>query len=155
MEGFEYRDLGRQDLKGFATPMTVYQVGPRDVTRLEARGAVQTAFIGRHEEMAIFTDRWARARAAQGQVVELAGPAGIGKSRIVTEAAEQLSPAAGPAPPPVIFQCSPYHANTPLYPVVRYVLRRAGINADDTSERRRQEARAICNRQPALPAKPP
>ena len=43
-ERFEYRDLGWRDLKGFATPMSVYQViGQREVTRLEARGAARTS----------------------------------------------------------------------------------------------------------------
>jgi class 3 adenylate cyclase len=138
MEGFEYRDLGRQDLKGFAAPVTVYQVvGPRDVTRLEARGTLHTSFVGRHEEMAIFADRWKRACTAQGQLVVLAGPAGIGKSRIVAEAAERLRQLDGALPLPVILQCSPYHANTPLYPVVRHLLRRAAINSEDGPETRR------------------
>ena len=46
--------------------------------------------------------------------------------------------------------CSPYHANTPLYPVVRHVLRRAGINADDTRETRRLKlARFMADTGPA------
>jgi class 3 adenylate cyclase len=138
MEGFDYRDLGRQSLKGFAAPIPVYQVvGPRDVTRLEARGSLHTAFVGRHEEMAVFADRWKRALAGTGQVVVLVGPAGIGKSRTVAEAAERLRQTDGSASQPIVLQCSPYHANTPLYPVMRHLLRRSGIAADDGAEERR------------------
>lgn len=135
MESFEYRDLGKQTLKGFGAPLTVYQaMHPRDVTRLEARGPLQTSFVGRHEEAAIFADRWKRAVAGQGQLVALIGPAGIGKSRIVSEALERVRQGndlvEGTAAP-VVLQCSPYHANTPLHPVVRHLLRRADIGADD------------------------
>ena len=61
-ERFEYRDLGQRELKGFATPMSVYQViGQREVTRLEARGAARTPFVDREDEIAILLDRWRRA----------------------------------------------------------------------------------------------
>jgi class 3 adenylate cyclase len=131
-ESFEYRDLGKHNLKGFETPISVYQVtGQRDVTRLEARGPVQTSFVARQEETAIFADRWKRALAASGQVVALVGPAGVGKSRIVGEAAERVRLQNPSLPPPVVLQCSPYHANTPLYPIVRHLIRRADIDGGD------------------------
>jgi len=47
-EAFAYRDLGRQKLKGFETPMTVYEiVSERDVSRLEARSVAPTPFVNR------------------------------------------------------------------------------------------------------------
>ena len=139
-ESFEYRDLGKQNLKGFATPISIYQVtGQRDVTRLEARGPVLTSFVGRHEETAIFADRWKRALAGNGQVVALVGAAGVGKSRIVGEAVERIRRLDPSLPSPVMLQCSPYHANTPLYPVVRYLTRRADIDGGDAPAAKREK----------------
>jgi class 3 adenylate cyclase len=156
MEGFDYRDLGGQSLKGFAAPVPVYQViGPRDVTRLEARGSIHTPFVGRHEEAAIFTNRWKHALAGAGQFLMLIGPAGIGKSRVVAEAIERIREASGSAVAPIILQCSPYHANTPLHPVVRYLLRRAGIESADPSDARRAKiARVLAEAGRALDPDP-
>jgi class 3 adenylate cyclase/tetratricopeptide (TPR) repeat protein len=133
LEGFEYRDMGRRDLKGFPSPMAVYQVtGQRELTRLEARGDSLTSFVGRQEEIAILLDRWRRAVAQNGQVVALVGPAGIGKSRIVAEAIDRIRQQNEAAPPAVVLQCSPYHLNMPFYPIVRYLTRLADINAQDS-----------------------
>ena len=132
-ERFEYRDLGRRELRGFATPMSVYQViGQREVTRLEARGAARTPFVDREGQTAILLDRWRRAASRNGQVVALVGQGGVGKSRLVVEAVERIRQQGASAPTPVILQFSPYHSNAPLYPVVRYLLRLANIVAEDS-----------------------
>jgi class 3 adenylate cyclase len=131
-ERFEYRGLGKRELKGFMRPMSVYRViGQREISRLEARGAALTPFVGRHKEIAILLDRWALAAAHSGQVVALVGQGGIGKSRIVAEAAGKIRRQSTSAPAPVVLQYSPYYSNAPLYPVVRYLLRLTGIEADD------------------------
>jgi class 3 adenylate cyclase len=131
-ERFEYRDLGKRELKGFMTPISVYQViGQREVTRLEARGAALTPFVGRDEEITLLLDRWERAASQNGQVVALVGQGGIGKSRIAAEATERIKERSASAPAPVILQYSPYHLNAPLYPVVRYLARLANIGTED------------------------
>jgi tetratricopeptide (TPR) repeat protein len=131
-ERFEYRDLGKCDLKGFVTPISVYQVtGQREVTRLEARGAALTPFVGREEEIALLLDRWQRAASKEGQVVVLVGQGGVGKSRIAAEATARIKLQSASAPAPVVLQYSPYHSNAPLYPVVRHLVRLANIGLDD------------------------
>lgn len=137
---FEYRDLGRHELKGFDTPISVYEVtGLRDITRLEARGPVLTSFVGRYEELAIFADRWNRARTGNGHVVALVGPAGVGKSRIAGEAVDRIRGSDPALPFPVILQCSPYHASTPLFPITRYLARRAGIDGSEARGIKREK----------------
>ena len=106
-ERFEYRDLGKRELKGFVTPTAAYQVtGERDVTRLESRGTARTPFVNREDETALLLDRWHRASCQNGQVVALFGQGGVGKSRIVVEAIERVRQQG--APPPVVLQFSPY-----------------------------------------------
>ena len=140
-ERFEYRDLGNCDLKGFAKPAPVYQViGERAVSRLEARSPAPTSFVARQTELETLLKRWASAASGHGQVVIISGEAGVGKSRIVAElyarirCADDRSGAEG-APSRLIFQCSPYHANTPLHPVTRQLEWLAGIGRLDGTER--------------------
>lgn len=133
MESFEYLDLGSHDLKGFATPVSAYQViGQRQITRLQARGGTSTSFVGRSDEIALLLDGWRRATAQSGQAVALVGPAGIGKSRIVAEAVERVGRQDASAPAAVILQCSPYYSNVPLYPIVHHLARLTEIDAQDS-----------------------
>ncbi|MBP6778221.1 MAG: AAA family ATPase, partial [Piscinibacter sp.] len=67
------------------------------------------------------------------QVVLLSGEAGIGKSRIVQTLRERL---AGEPHATVLMQCSPYHRNSALYPLVQYFEHRAGIAPADSPEAR-------------------
>jgi class 3 adenylate cyclase/tetratricopeptide (TPR) repeat protein len=85
---FETRPLGLIHLKGKAEPVAAWEVvaGREAVTRLEveaARGL--TPFVGREPELNALLEAFARAQAGQGQVVFLAGDAGIGKSRLLLE----------------------------------------------------------------------
>ena len=78
--------MGEQPLRGLAQPLRVYRVlRPSGVqSRLEvaaARGL--TPLVGREPEVGLLVERWARVKAGMGQVVVLAGEAGIGKSRLV------------------------------------------------------------------------
>src|SRR5262249_45648390 len=83
---FECQDLGAQTLRGVAEPNTVYRVLRESGahSRLDiasARGL--TPLVGREQEVGLLFERWAQAKAGQGQVVLLTGDAGIGKSRLV------------------------------------------------------------------------
>jgi class 3 adenylate cyclase/tetratricopeptide (TPR) repeat protein len=135
-ESFEYRDLGPRDLKGFPKPVSIYQViSERSVSRLEARSAVLPPFVGRQKELATLLDCWARALSGNGQVVIISGEAGIGKSRLASEVFARIQftdrQSDGDTPSLLTFQCSPYHTNTPLYPIVRQLERLAGIGPSD------------------------
>jgi DNA-binding NtrC family response regulator/class 3 adenylate cyclase/tetratricopeptide (TPR) repeat protein len=91
---FTCEALGAPSLRGLAPPLPVYRVlrpsGVQD--RLEvaaARGL--TPLVGRSEEVGLLAERWARVTAGMGQVVVLAGEAGIGKSRLVQELKDHLA----------------------------------------------------------------
>jgi class 3 adenylate cyclase/DNA-binding winged helix-turn-helix (wHTH) protein/tetratricopeptide (TPR) repeat protein len=127
---FTCEALGEQALRGRAQPLRVYRVlGTSGLqSRLEvaaARGL--TPLVGRAPEVALLVERWARVKAGMGQVVVLAGEAGIGKSRLVQVLKDHV---AGEAHTWVECRGSPYYQHTALYPVIdlfqRWLLWRPG-----------------------------
>jgi transcriptional regulator with AAA-type ATPase domain len=91
---FELDDLGPQRLKGFAAPLAARRVcaESRVEGRFEAlRGRQLTPLIGRQHELGFLLERWSWAKQGDGQVVLLAGEAGIGKSRLARALGERLA----------------------------------------------------------------
>ena len=80
--------------------------------------------MGRDQETSLLFERWQRINEGMGQVVLLSGDAGIGKSRLVKILEKHVAkdPQAWLTP----CQCSAYHQNSALYPVIdlleRFVL---------------------------------
>lgn len=131
---FEARDLGPHALKGMPAPLAVYSVlGERTVeTRFQARrGSHVPAMVGREGDLALLADRWRRAAGGEGQVVLLTGEAGIGKSRLLRALEDML---AGIAHTRISNQCSPYHADSALHPMIQQLTRAAGISAADAAD---------------------
>jgi len=125
---FACQPLGTPPLKGLPQPLAVYCVLYERMarSRLEAVGSTGwTPLVGREQESEQLRERWAQVKEGVGQVVLLSGEAGIGKSRLVQVLKEQVAtePQAWLTP----CQCSPYHQNTALYPLIdlleRVVLR--------------------------------
>ena len=80
-------------------------------------GPALAPMVGRDQELALLLERWRQAKAGEGQGVLLVGEAGIGKSRIVQRARSTRS-----ADEPHVrlrYQCSPYHADSALWPVIQ------------------------------------
>src|SRR2546422_2597553 len=104
--------------------LEVYQVMHESMarSRLEADGRTGlTPLVGREQEVALLRERWAQVKDGQGQVVLLSGEAGIGKSRLVHVLTEHV--AAEPQAWLTPCQCSPYHQNTALYPLIELLER--------------------------------
>jgi predicted ATPase len=86
-------------------------------SRLEAAGSTGlTPLVGREQEVQLLLERWSQVKDGSGQVVLLSGEAGIGKSRLVQVLQAQV--AAEPQAWLTPCQCSPYHHNTALYPMI-------------------------------------
>ena len=130
---FDYQSLGEQTLKGFANPVQVWRVlrEAAVASRFAAgHGARTGPFIGRVQEIGLLLDRWQLAKECEGQVVFLSGEPGMGKSRIVDALFERI------VDDPyyhVICQCSPYHTNSALHPVIRQFERSAGFTMEDSA----------------------
>ena len=128
IEGFfACHELENLVLKGFSQPMDVCQIDQVSTARirLDPLTAGLTPIVGREQETGLLFERWQRINEGMGQVVLLSGDAGIGKSRLVKVLEEHVAqnPQAWLTP----CQCSAYHQNSALYPVIdlleRFVLK--------------------------------
>jgi class 3 adenylate cyclase len=142
---FDYEDLGAMDLKGFAASVPVWQVlRPSQLeSRFEAlRASAMTPLVGREEELDLLLRRWRRAAAGEGQVVLLAGEAGIGKSRLTAALRERLEEEPHTR---LRYFCSPNHQDSALHPFIAQLERAAGFTHDDGPETRLDKMEA-CRR---------
>jgi predicted ATPase/class 3 adenylate cyclase len=121
---FACQPLGTPLLKGLAQPLAVYRVLYESMARSRLEAASSTGWtplVGREQEIRVLLERWAQVKDGLGQVVLLSGEAGIGKSRLVQVLQEHV--AAEPQAWLTPCQCSPYHQNTALYPLIELLER--------------------------------
>jgi tetratricopeptide (TPR) repeat protein len=140
---FELERTGEHELKGFSRAVPVWRV--RCEASVESRfAAIRTGrnlpLIGRAHEMGLILERWGLARQGEGQIVTVIGEAGIGKSRSIEALQEAI---AGEPHARVNLQCSPYHSDSALYPVIQYLGRAAGFAATDTPGARIEKLRVL------------
>jgi class 3 adenylate cyclase len=143
---FELRNLGPRNLKGIAEPVVAYAVvGARSLeSRFEAHRAGRVAaMVGRDDELALLEKRWRQAAAGSGHLTLLTGEAGIGKSRIVRALQDPLA-----AEPHVrlTYQCSPYHSDSALFPVIEQLTRATGLRQGDSAEAKLDRLEALLAR---------
>ncbi len=84
---FETLDLGEIPVKGHA-PVRAFEILRTRGRRSRLDVAVErglTPLVGRSRELGVLTDLFAQVKTGRGQVVFLAGDAGIGKSRLLLE----------------------------------------------------------------------
>src|SRR5262245_40394314 len=140
---FRLRDLGGHEVKGIAEPVAAWAVESvsDSESRFEAaRAAGLTDLIGREAEINFLLERQRLAWNGEGQIVLISGEAGIGKSRLAEALAERI---AGERYTRLRYQCSPYHTNSVLRPIITQLERAAGFKADDTSEQRLDKLQAL------------
>ena len=155
-EVFDLADFGRHDLKGFAAPVRAWRVireRPAKSRFEAAHPTGVTQLISRQHELSLLLDRWTEAKAGEGQVVLLSGEPGIGKSRLTQAFRERI---ADEPHRRLRYQCSPYHTNSALYPVIGHLEFAAGLSLDDPPELKLKKlevllAQAIDNVAPVIP----
>jgi predicted ATPase len=88
-EGYvEVQPLGPLKVKGLDDPLEVYEVAGATTARSRLHAAAArglTRFVGRASELDQLRQALERARSGHGQVVAVAGEAGVGKSRLYWE----------------------------------------------------------------------
>jgi class 3 adenylate cyclase/tetratricopeptide (TPR) repeat protein len=139
---FELEHTGEHDLKGFSRPVPAWRIACEAsvASRFAARSGGNLPLVGRAHEMGLMLDRWRLARQGEGQIVTLVGEAGIGKSRSIEALQEAL---ANEPHRRINLQCSPYHSDSALYPVIQYLGRAAGFTVTDSPAARIEKLRSL------------
>jgi class 3 adenylate cyclase/tetratricopeptide (TPR) repeat protein len=115
---FIYQDLGVRDLKNIG-PLRLFCVGERkDRESLTIEGQISRPLIGRRKQLDLLSDHWDLAKDGNGQVVIVAGEAGIGKSKLVQQFEAEFGVEARTI---LKFHGSPFHRNTMLHPVIENI----------------------------------
>src|SRR5262249_34466341 len=145
---FAYEDRGQPELKGVATPLTLYRVLNESEARSRFEVVVRkglTPLIGREHEYGLLHERWQRVKDGVGQVVLLSGEPGIGKSRLVEALKETVEHEGARC---LELRCSPYTQNSALAPVIEHLQRILQIRPDDTPEEKLQKLEQKLSRSP-------
>lgn len=131
---FEHTYLGEHSLKGFAQPVPVWRMLAEQTiqNRFAAiRAGLMAPLVGRSHELGYVMEFWAAACNGEGHAILLCGEAGMGKSRLLEAIIE--STARGPHRM-LRCQCSQYHRNSALYPVLQLLRQAAEIRAERSAE---------------------
>jgi class 3 adenylate cyclase/tetratricopeptide (TPR) repeat protein len=127
---FDTRDLGELPVKGRA-PVQAFEVLRPRGRRTRFDVAVErglTPLVGRERELATLHERFREVKAGHGQVVGIAGEAGIGKSRLVLEFQRALAQA-GEAVTWLEGHCISFGQASPFLPLIE--LLRANFQIDE------------------------
>src|SRR5262249_59910719 len=90
---------------------------------------------GREEEVRLLLGGWAKGKDGMGEGVLARGEGGIGKSRLAQVLKEHV--AAEPQAWLTPCQCSPYHQNTALYPMIELLERVAlGFEREESPQQK-------------------
>jgi class 3 adenylate cyclase/ABC-type transport system involved in cytochrome c biogenesis ATPase subunit len=143
---FEYVVAGEHALKGFDQPVTVWRVLREHKVESRfaaARGALAGPIVARERELAFLVDSWHRATQGNGHVVLLGGEAGMGKSRLLEAIAERVHD----APHRLLrCQCSPYHRNSALYPLIQLLRHEGAIQPEHAADENLRSLEALLSR---------
>jgi len=142
---FECEPLGPQTVRGLSEPLELYRVLGEGAAKSRLDLVEPTNFtplVGRDQEVGLLHDRWERAKDGMGQLVLLAGEAGIGKSRLVHDLKQHAMGDVGSDLPVIEWRCSTFYGNTELYPATEYFNRMLGFERDEPAESRRAKLEA-------------
>ena len=141
---FELRQLGTFAVKNREQPVAAAElVRPRPhVSRLSARAAHGLSpFVGRDDVVDVLDRAWAAARSGRGQVVLVAGDAGIGKSRLLLELQRRV----GSEGTWIQGDCISYGSSIPFLPIVDMLKRAFGIDDADGEHELIQKVERGCD----------
>jgi class 3 adenylate cyclase len=148
---FDYAPARELTLRGYLQPVRAWTVLRANAKRSrfdQTHAAALTPWVGRSEELSRLLDLWHDASRGAGQLVLVAGDAGVGKSRLVQALGERI----GGAPfYRICYQCSPYHVDSAFHPFIHQLERTAGFAPGEaTSSRLDKVRRLLGGASPAL-----
>jgi len=120
---FAFEELAPIEAKGKREPVTAWLVG--EALRTPARPTSETPLVGRDHEMSLIASVWDRAvTSGHPHLVTVLGPAGIGKSRLAHEFAEDVRSRGGRE---LSGRSLPYEEQSPYRAAADMVRTAAGI----------------------------
>ena len=131
---FIVEDRGPHELKGVPGAPILYRIARASGGGRRAGARAYTQLIGREDDLGVLRKRWERARAGEGQFVQIVGEPGLGKSRLVEEFRGRLAETPHSW---VEWTASQLLQNTALNPLTEWGRQRFG--ADAAAERRLAE----------------
>ena len=135
-DAFDLMDLGSRELKGIGDQVPVWRVVGESVAESQldaAHPGALTKFVGRAPELELLRRAWEQGRGGIGQVVQISGEPGIGKSRLVDAFDATLEDESYTR---ITLRCSPFHINSALYPLIVYLERICRWEREDDAERK-------------------
>jgi class 3 adenylate cyclase/predicted ATPase/ABC-type transport system involved in cytochrome c biogenesis ATPase subunit len=140
---FNYRDLGPLSLKGWARPVSAWQVlGTSGVeSRFEAMHISRLPpLFGRGEEIDLLFRRWREVTQKEGRVVVITGEPGIGKSHIALALNKRLQKESHIT---LRYFCSEHHTHSALSPFVHQLEHAAGFKRSDSPREKLSKLSAL------------
>ena len=136
---FDCTELGPQTIRGLSEPIDLFKVESERAaqSRLDLlEPASLTPLVGRDQELGLLCDRWDLVKEGLGQIVMLAGEAGIGKSRLVHDLKQHALADAESQLAVIEWRCSTFYDNTALHPASEYFARLLGFDRDESGASR-------------------
>lgn len=110
VNAYDINALGLQEYKGKSQPIPVFEIIRG---RLPLASSFKTRLVAREKELAQLSALLDLVKEGRGQVIRLEGEAGVGKSHLAVEFAEQASRNGFKV---VVGTCQSIHRDTPYYP---------------------------------------
>ncbi len=139
---FHCASLGRQKIKSVTNPVELFRIEHIAVAGSPIEAVVPaelSPLTGRDHEIGLLTDRWEQAREGMGQVVQLIGEPGLGKSRLVYTMKQHVlgQMIEGEMDTHVIeWRCSPHFQNTGFYPAINFYERTLAFDREEPPQAR-------------------
>jgi DNA-binding response OmpR family regulator/class 3 adenylate cyclase/predicted ATPase len=140
---FDYQEMEPLVLADLTAPVAVWRVTGENTNagRFEAlRRTGMLELVGRRQEMDLLRRCWSRALGGAGQVVLVVGEAGIGKSRLIAEFADERNAERYES---LKYFGSPHQTDASLYAVIGELQRAAGFRRADTPSERLAKLTAL------------
>ena len=128
---FELVPLGELELKGLSEPVAAFRV----VAEHDPEVVLLTPLVGRDSELAIVVEALARLEDGIGTIVAITGEAGVGKSRLVSEARDRTAADIRT----LVGNASSYTTHSPFWPVRDMLRDWLGLGVSEPEARLRLE----------------
>ena len=141
VRGFvEVEALEPLELKGKAEPVPAYRLLSTKPVSHEIGRQPDIPMVGRAQELSLLIGRWHRARESRRcQLITVVGHAGVGKSRLIHEFAQQI----GGEATVLRARCLSYGEGITFLPLVDVVRKAAGIAPNDSPDDSRAKLAAL------------